>query len=128
MTNGEKEINMAKVFIGTEIKLNINIEPIGNQTMDDFPFDVLIIGGVGGRKKSKTFSKKGDGENITLTPGLKRGDDSNNYIVAFNTSDIGIGKVICRIVAHLDDGDFSDRKRTEITEINTGIEVINGSI
>lgn len=117
---------MAKVIIGTELKLNVNVAEIDGKNMADYDFDVHIIGGSGSRKKVLTFSKKG-GE---LSKGLQEGDDSANYIVAFSTKELGVGKVVCRVVAYIPDGAFAfdDRKRTEIAEVNTGIELVNGSV
>ena len=41
-----KKKNMATIhdspFIGTELKLNINIEPMGSVTMDDYDFEVEV--------------------------------------------------------------------------------------
>ena len=116
---------MAKVIIGTELKLNVNVAEIDGKNMADYDFDVKIIGGSGSKKKVITFTKQGE----TLSDGLAQGDDSANYIVAFDTTQLGIGKVICRVEARIPDGAFKgDRKRTEIAEVNTGIEVVNGSI
>lgn len=109
---------MSKVIIGTELKLNVNVAPIDNVSMASYDFDVILRGG----KNSVTLSKKGD----TLSDGLTQGTNNDNYIVAFNTLDLGLGKIICRVVAYIPDGDFNfqDHKRTEITEVNTGIEVV----
>lgn len=101
-----------KVFLGTELKLNINIEPIGDMTMDDYDFEVEFI--VVLFKSSSLVIKKEKAKRV----------DSNNYIVCFNSADLGVGKVKCRVTAYLPDGDFSDGKRTEITEIYTGIEIV----
>ena len=105
---------MNKVIIGTELKLNINIQPIDGLTMTDYDFEVMLISGIIAAK-SKTYSKN---ELVK--------DDDNNYILPFNTQDVGLGKIVCRIIAHLPDGAFSDRKRTEIVDIDTGIEVVKG--
>lgn len=104
---------MDKVIIGSELKLNINIEPIGGLTMDDYDFEAQLV--VCGQfdKRSKTFSKA---ELIKQDP--------SNYVIAFNTSELGFGKVTCVVIAHLPDTDFSDGIRTEIVEIDTGIEII----
>ena len=108
---------MSKVIIGTELKLNVNVAPIDNVSMASYDFDVILRGG----KNSITLSKKGE----TLSDGLIK-DDDDNYIVAFNTQALGLGKIVCRVVAYIKDGDFNfqDHKRTEITEVNTGIEVV----
>lgn len=118
---------MAKVIIGTELKLNVNVAEVDGKNMadSDYNFDIKIIGGSGSKKKVISFSKK-DG---VLSEGLMKGDDEANYIVVFDTKELGIGKVICRVEAHIPDGSFKgDRRRTEIAEVNTGIEVVNGSI
>ena len=109
---------MSKVIIGTELKLNVNVAPIDNVSMASYDFDVILRGG----KNSITLSKKKD----TLSEGLTQGVGNDNYIVAFNTKDLGLGKIVCRVVAYIKDGDFNfqDYKRTEITEVNTGIEVV----
>jgi hypothetical protein len=118
---------MSKVIIGTELKLNVNIAEIDGKKMADYDFDVKIIGGTGIKKKVISFSKVGN----KLSPGLEKEDDSN-YIVAFNTRELGTGKIVCRVEAHLADGSFyfgdNDGKRTEIAEVNTDVEVVNGSI
>lgn len=110
---------MSKVIIGTELKLNVNVEPIDKVSMASYDFDVILRGG----KNSITLSKKGE----TLSDGLIK-DDDDNYIVAFNTQDLGLGKIVCRVVAYIRDEHFhfegQDRKRTEITEVSTGIEVV----
>lgn len=107
---------MSKVIIGTELKLNVNVKPIDDKTMDEYDFEVQLRGG----KQTISLKKEGD----TLSQGLSKGDDPSNYIVAFDTQDLGLGKVVCRVIAYLPDGAFKDRKRTEIAEINTGIEVV----
>lgn len=107
---------MSKVILGTELKLNVNIQPIGGYTMDDYNFDIQLKGGKG----AVSFNKKGD----TLSDGLSKGDDSDNYIVAFDTTELGVGRVNLRVTAYIPDGAFPDRKRTEISESYTGIDVV----
>ncbi len=101
-----------KVFLGTELKLNINIEPIGGMTMDDYDFEVEVISG--SFKKSSIVIRKEEAKPI----------DSNNYIICFSTSEVGVGKLMCRVTAYIPDGDFADGKRTEIAAIETGIEIV----
>lgn len=103
---------MSKVFLGTELKLNIHIEPIDGVTMDDFPFEVELVGGL---FKNKT---------LTITKEEAKRVDSDNYLVCFDTQEVGVGKLKCRVKAFIPDGDFSDRERTEVVELDTGIEII----
>ena len=100
------------VFVGTELKLNINVEPIHGATMDDYDFDIELICGTF-KKANKVVNKK-DTKRV----------DSDNYIVCFDTAELGVGMLKCRVVAYIPDGDFKDGKRTEVTEIETGIEIV----
>ena len=107
---------MSKVISGTQLKLNVNIEPIDGLTMTDYDFKVQLISGVIA-PQVKEFSK-----NQLIK------EDDNNYVVPFNTADVGLGKIICRVEAYLPDSDFEDDRRLEIIEIDTGIEVVKGII
>lgn len=104
-----------KVYLGTELKLNINIEPIDEMTMDDYNFNVELICGLL-KKTSKVISKD-----------KAKRIDQDNYMVCFNTDDLGVGKLRCKVTAYLPDGDFEDSLRTEITETDTEIEIIKTS-
>lgn len=99
-----------QVFLGTELKLNINIEPIGNVTMDDYDFEVEIYCS---SKKVVDITKK---EAIRV--------DSNNYIILIDTNVVGAGDLKCKVIAHIPDGDFEDGLRTEISIIDTGINIV----
>ena len=103
---------MSRVFLGTELKLNIGIEPIDRITMDEYDFEIELICG--------TIKKK----SIIIPKGECKRVDANNYIACFSTNDVGTGKLICRVSAYIPDGDFKDGIRTEVTEINTGIEIV----
>lgn len=103
---------MAKVFLGTELKLNINIEPIGEMTMDNYDFNVELICGT--FKRSTLVIEKNKAKRV----------DENNYIVCFDTSELGVGMLNCRVSAFIPDGDFKDGKRKEITDVHIGIEIV----
>lgn len=103
---------MAKVFLGTELKLNINIDPMDGISMSEYNFDIELI--CGSFKKQSIIIKKENAKQV----------DNNNYIVCFDTTDLGVGRLLCKVTAYIPDGDFRDGKRTEITEINTGIEIV----
>ena len=97
-------------FIGTEVKLNIHIEPIGDITMDDYDFEVEI------------YCLPNKSIKATKTDMIKV--DSNNYIVLVDTTKVGAGGLKCKVIAKLPDGDFPDNTRTEVVYINTGINII----
>lgn len=101
-----------KVFIGTELKLNINIDPMGGVTMDEYEFEIELSCGA--------FKSRG----IVVNKSQTKRIDSDNYIVCFDTNDVGTGKLRCRVTAYIPDEDFKDGKRTEVVEIDTGIEIV----
>ena len=98
------------IFLGTELKLNVNIEKIGDIAMDDYDFTVSLY-----CSTSKAV--------VVPKQDAIRVDDSN-YIVCADTTILGAGKLKCRVEANLPDGDFSDQLRTEVMIIDTGIEIV----
>lgn len=101
-----------KTILGTELKLNIHIEPIGQTTMDDYDFQVEVYC----QSKQIVTLKKEDTIRI----------DENNYVCPIDTSELGTGTIKCRITAYIPDSDFEDGVRTEICGITTGIEIVKG--
>jgi hypothetical protein len=99
-----------KTFIGSEIKLNINIEPIDSITMEEYDFNVEIYCDA---KRSVVIPKS---KAIRI--------DENNYIVRVNTTQIGAGYIKCKITAYIPDEDFDDGLRTEVSIVSTGIEIL----
>lgn len=97
-------------FIGTELKLNIHIEPIGQITMDDYGFEVEVFCSP---KKPIIIPK----ENTIRV-------DSDNYVVLVDTNVVGAGDLKCKVTAQVPDGDFADMLRTEVVCIDTGINII----
>jgi len=98
------------VFIGTELKLNLHIEPINNITMDDFDFEVEVF----------TSTKKV----ATITKAECKREDESNYIMFIDTDELGVGEIKCKVTAHIPDADFvDDGFRDEVLGINTGIFV-----
>ena len=98
-----------KIYQGTEIKLNVNIEPMKGVSMESYDFKVEIY-----TLPSKVLTfKKSDAIRV----------DSNNYIVLVDTSLLGAGEIKCKVTAYIPDGDFQDGLRTEIAVTNTGIDI-----
>lgn len=103
------------VFLGTEIKLNIHIDPIGELTMEDYDFTVEVYCST---KKSLIINKS-DAKPI------ENGEEKiNDYIIMIDTSEIGTGNLKCKITAYIPDDDFEFEKRTEVSIIDTGIEIV----
>lgn len=98
------------IFIGTELKLNINIEPMGEFTMDDYDWSVDVYCSA----KRIVVIKKEDAIRI----------DSNNYVILVDSSELGAGDVKCKFTAHIPDFDFSDTLRTEVAIMDTGLNIV----
>jgi hypothetical protein len=97
-------------FIGTELILNIHIEPIGNITMDDYNFEVEVYCS----PKRAIVAKKEDAIRV----------DESNYVVLVDTNVVGAGALKCKVTAYIPDGDFDDSLRTEVVAIETGINIV----
>ena len=113
---------MQTVYIGTDIKLNINIEPIGDQHMSNYDFKVeaycnpnkvLTI------LKEQAIPHSYEDENNEIT---------DNYIVIVPTSEVGPGTLKCKITAYVQDPDLvgisEDPIRTEVAVYNTDIQIV----
>ena len=100
-----------KVFIGTELKLNLYFEPLGNTKMRDYDFKVEAY---------CTTSEEG----ITLNGDDIKIIDDNNCNILINTTEVGIGTLKIKITANIPDLDFKDQERTEVVCVNTGIKIV----
>lgn len=98
------------IFLGSELKLNVSIAPIGTLTMDDYNWVIEVWTSA---KRVVTIEKK-DSKKV----------DENNYIILVDTADIGTGDLKCKVNAQIPDGDFADNYRTEIVVIDTGIKIV----
>lgn len=98
------------IGLGSEIKLNLNIEPVGGYTMDDYDFVAEVYCKA---KKSVVVEKK---QAIRI--------DANNYFLPVDTQELGRGYIKCKVTAQIPDKDFADGFRTEVVFIETNIEII----
>lgn len=100
----------SNVFLGTELKLNINIEPFAGVTMEDYDFEVEIYCSP---KRTIVIPKE---KAIKI--------DESNYVVLVDTNIVGAGDLKCKVTADVPDADFMDMIRTEVVAIDTGIKII----
>lgn len=100
-----------KVFVGTELKLNLYFEPIGDTKMGDYDFKVEAY---------CTTPEEG----ITLDEKDIKIIDDNNCNVLINTAEVGIGTLKIKVTADIEDLDFADQIRTEVVCVNTGIKIV----
>lgn len=97
------------VFLGTELKLNVHIEPMGDLTMDDYNFEVEVYCS----PVRPIHILKEDAVRI----------DSDNYVVLVDTNVLGAGDLKCKVTAYVPDEDFDDYFRTEVLCVDTGIDI-----
>ena len=101
---------MNNIFIGSEFKLNVSIEPISDFTMDDYDFECEFYC----YANRKVELKKHE---------LIRSDE-NNYIATLDSKALGNGTLKVKIIAQIPDADFDDGLRIEVLVINTEINII----
>lgn len=97
-------------YVGTELKMNVSIDPIGGLTMDDYDFVIEMYCSV---KKTVVVEKK---DSIRI--------DSSNYLVLIDTNITGAGELKCKVTAHIPDNDFPDSLRTEVAVLDTGVTIV----
>lgn len=103
-------MNENVIGLGSEIKLNLNIEPVGGYTMDDYGFVAEVYCKA---KKSVIIEKQ---QAIRI--------DANNYLLPVDTQEVGHGYINCKVSAQIPDKDFADGFRAEVVFIETNIEII----
>ena len=97
-------------IIGSGITLNINIDKIGNLTMDDLSFTVRFFT-VGGPY-------------IEMYKDQLKRIDANNYIACIDTTDLKSGKLFMRAYISIPDNNYLDGYRVEIAEVDTNIYLV----
>lgn len=102
-------MRLTNIELGTELKLNIHIDPIDGQTINDFNYEIEAY---------CTPTKK----IIKGRPDTIRRD--NDIIVCLDTKEVGTGELICKVTAYIHDGDFKDAHRTEVVVVKTGINIV----
>lgn len=117
------------VFLGTEIKIKISIDPTITAalengkivektiTMSEYNFTIDFYCN---SKKVIVASKK-DGTLVNL---MNLEDDNNSYIAFINTGNLDAGLLKCKITAFIPDEHFEDKIRTEVQIKDTGINII----
>lgn len=93
--------------IGTELKVNVHIEPIDNYHMDNYDFTC------------KFFTTGNCGISIPKSDMIRI--DEDNYIARIDTKKVGRGNLMLRVVAQIPDNDFDDMLRKEVCVVSTGI-------
>ena len=102
---------MADIIRGTELKFNLNIQPVGGVSMSAYDFYIMAYAqGTSQRAKVNKYD-------CTKV-------DNDNYTLPVDTAALGLGLLILDVYAYIPDQDFPDDQRTEICRIETDITII----
>ena len=97
--------------IGTQLKLNIHIDPLGLLHMSDYDFECKFF----------VFQKRA----ITIAKSEMVQIDQDNYIAIIDTAALGIGNLHMTLTAQIPDADFEGVSRKEIVCVPTNIDIVN---
>lgn len=95
--------------VGTELKINVHVEPIDGFHMSDYDFACRFY------IYTNRYVELKKSEMIKV--------DEDNYIACIDSSTLGAGAIMMRITAQIPDADFPDGLRTEIEKVPTGVNI-----
>jgi hypothetical protein len=102
---------MEQVGIGTELKINVHIDPMGDLHMSDYNFTARFYT----RALKPVVVNKEDMIEV----------DSDNYIALVDTKTMTAGVIMMVVTCDIPDSDFADGLRYEVSApINTGIQIV----
>lgn len=101
--------NTNRPFFGTELKINVHIDPVDGMRMDDYFFkcDFFMF-----KNRMVTVGKE---EMIRV--------DEDNYVALVDSSKTGSGALKMKVTAFIPDADMPDGERQEVVMVDTGITV-----
>ena len=95
--------------VGTELKINVHVEPIDGFHMSDYDFTCRFY------IYTNRYVEMKKSEMIKV--------DEDNYMGCIDSSKLGTGNIMMRITAQIPDTDFPDGLRTEIETISTEVRI-----
>lgn len=102
---------MQTVTLGSQEKILITASLPDGLTMFDVDFTVEVVN-ADAKDKKKTFDKK----ECILT-------DEGDYVVLIDTSDFGVGTLMCKVTFQIPDSDFPGGYRKTVVNINPHISI-----
>lgn len=102
---------MADIIRGTELKFNLNIQPVGGVSMSAYDFHV-------------TAYAQGTTQRVIVDKHDCTKIDDDNFTIPLDTTALGLGQLILDVYAFIPDQDFIDNHRTEICRIETDVIII----
>lgn len=95
--------------LGTDIKINIHLDRLDGYRMSDIDFTCNFF----------IYTNR----KITIKKEVMIKVDDDNYVACFDSTQLGIGKIMCRVTAYIPDADFEDGLRTEIETVDTNVTI-----
>jgi hypothetical protein len=104
-------IEMQTFILGSDVKILVTAELPDDLTLKDVDFTVVVVNN-DLKDKQKSYAKS---ECIETEDG--------NYVVLVDSSDLGIGRYLCRLTVHIPDTDYEVGYRKEVVRINPHVMV-----
>ena len=101
--------NNDPIYEGTELKLTLSLEPIGNKHMEEWDFSCIVYCTP---SKKIEFLKK---DFIRI--------NSDSYMFIVDTAVTGPGEINVKLIMDIPDADLPDLLRHEVRLIETGIPI-----
>jgi hypothetical protein len=101
---------MDSIGLGSEIKINLHVEPMGNIHLRDYDFNVRV------------YTNAKNGVNVEKQDMIEV--DEDNYIILVDTAKLSRGKVYLTFNADIPDSDFDDGLRHEVSIVETNIQIV----
>ena len=96
--------------LGTELKINVHVDPIDGMHMSDYDFECVFFV----YKNRPLVIKKNEMTKV----------DEDNYIAKVESAKVGEGNLMMKFTADIPDSDMNDGLRKEVELVNLNIPII----
>lgn len=93
--------------IGTELKINVHLDRLDGYRMSDIDFSCEFY----------VYTNR----KVSVSKEQMIKVDDDNYIACVDSTQLGVGKIMCRVTANIPDADFDDGIRKEVDTADTNI-------
>lgn len=105
-------MNEQKSGVGTELKINLRMEPMGDNHLADVDFTATVY--------SADTRKR-----VVIDKASALAVDEDNYILIVDTAAVGIGRYFVTLCAYIPDVDMPSGFRKEVATTDTGIIIVS---
>ena len=96
--------------LGTELKINVHVDPIDGMHMSDYDFECVFFV----YKNRPLVIKKNEMTKV----------DEDNYIAKVDSAKVGTGNLMMKFIADIPDSDMNDGLRKEVELVDLNIPII----